>query len=367
MSIQKQTILVVEDDELVQAFLALHLENEGYDVCTAATGAEMIRSLSMAAPDLILLDLNLPDGDGLSLASQVRQHSNIPIIIATTRSNREDRLMGLGIGADDYVTKPFDPKELLLRINNVLERTLPEGVSPPSRPPKPDGEVKILPTVLPFPVSEMENPQPHSVGWRRSGTYITLLLAIAGATAYWMFASPAPVQIAQHQADAHAQEKPAVKTRKSSPRFVPAPVQMEPDPSNILDQFSTAAGTDDALEEPQAQPLAELLGYGWVLNTQCEPIPQVKWWKYKTHESIAAYVTRKYEGDWGPYSKSWLRRMAKLQDIFERESSAVTRTGLVLKGKDLSVYLGQMQKRISVIHCLAGEAKRHSRETRTTN
>ena len=95
-------ILIVEDDEMVQAFLALHLEHEGYGVRSARNGAEMLSALSEGTPDLIILDLNLPDGDGLSLAQQVRQHSSVPIIVATARKGHDDRLMALGLGADDY-------------------------------------------------------------------------------------------------------------------------------------------------------------------------------------------------------------------------------------------------------------------------
>ncbi|NQV64408.1 MAG: response regulator transcription factor [SAR86 cluster bacterium] len=367
MATQKQTILVVEDDEMVQAFLVLHLENEGFGVCTASTGAEMIQSLSVAMPDLILLDLNLPDGDGLSLATQVRQNSKTPIIIATTRKSREDRLMGLGIGADDYITKPFDPKELVLRVHNILARTLPDEASPPSRHAKLGEKMKISSALLPYPISEMAPPTTSKPGWRQGGIFVTSLLAIAGATAYWLLGTPVPVQTAMPQAGAYTLEKPTAQIRKPSPRFIPVPVQMKPEPVKALDQLSTAAGPQNMDDEFRVQPLAEILGYGWVLNSKCDTIPQVKWWKFKTPESIASYVNRRHEGDWAKYSKIWLRRLAKLQEIFERDSSAVTRTGIVLKGEALGAYLGQMQKRIVVIHCLAGEAKRHAEITQAAS
>jgi len=138
-------ILIVEDDEMVQAFLALHLENEGYGVRSARNGAEMLSALSEGTPDLIILDLKLPDSDGLSLAQQVRQHSSVPIIVATARKGHDDRMMALGLGADDYLTKPFDPKELILRIRNLLNRAVPKTAaddpptpsSPPAQTPEP--------------------------------------------------------------------------------------------------------------------------------------------------------------------------------------------------------------------------------------
>lgn len=127
------TILVVEDDEMIQAFLDCHLENEGYKVQAAANGAEMFLALATGRPDLILLDINLPDGDGLGFIRQIRDRSNAPIIIATARKGREDRLEALRLGADDYLTKPFDPRELILRVRNILNRHLDEAAVPENR------------------------------------------------------------------------------------------------------------------------------------------------------------------------------------------------------------------------------------------
>lgn len=115
-------LLVVEDDEFVQTLLAAYLEKEGFKVMRALNGREMLCLLSQERIDLILLDLTLPDEDGLTLARQVRARSTIPIIVLTARTDRHDRLAALEIGADDYMVKPFDPQELCLRIRNLLAR-----------------------------------------------------------------------------------------------------------------------------------------------------------------------------------------------------------------------------------------------------
>ncbi|TAN45682.1 MAG: response regulator transcription factor [Rhodospirillales bacterium] len=115
-------LLVVEDDEFVQALLAAYLEKEGFKVWKAMNGREMLCLLSQERIDLILLDLTLPDEDGLTLARQVRARSMIPIIVLTARTERHDRLAALEIGADDYMVKPFDPQELCLRVRNLLNR-----------------------------------------------------------------------------------------------------------------------------------------------------------------------------------------------------------------------------------------------------
>ncbi len=123
----KRNVLIVEDDKIVQVLLALHLENEGFKVSCAATGEEMFSILGKEAINFILLDLNLPDEDGLVLARQVRARSTVPIIVLTARKAHEDCFTALKIGVDDYLTKPFEPRELALRMHNILGRSEAHG------------------------------------------------------------------------------------------------------------------------------------------------------------------------------------------------------------------------------------------------
>jgi DNA-binding response OmpR family regulator len=116
------TILAVDDDPAIGKLIAGYLGENEFRVITAATGAEMARALEERAIDLVLLDLRLPDEDGMQLARQLREESAIPIIILTGRQDEADRIMGLELGADDYLTKPFSPRELLARIRAVLRR-----------------------------------------------------------------------------------------------------------------------------------------------------------------------------------------------------------------------------------------------------
>ncbi|MAF94674.1 MAG: two-component system response regulator [Rhodospirillaceae bacterium] len=115
-------LLIVEDDELVQSLLAAYMQNESFKVSLAGNGKEMLACIDSEAIDLILLDLGLPDEDGLVLVRQVRARSSLPIIVLTARKEQKDRLAALEIGADDYLTKPFDPEELILRVRNMLGR-----------------------------------------------------------------------------------------------------------------------------------------------------------------------------------------------------------------------------------------------------
>jgi len=136
--VKQNRLLVVEDDEFVQSLLCAYLDKEGYATHRAQSGREMLAALEGDSFDLILLDLGLPDEDGLVLTKIVRSRSSVPIIVLTTRNAVEDRVSALELGADDYVTKPVEPRELALRIRNLIGR---HGASP--RLPDP-GNVPIV-------------------------------------------------------------------------------------------------------------------------------------------------------------------------------------------------------------------------------
>lgn len=127
-------ILVVDDDLGIRRLLIRYLSEQGYRVTGAADGREMRRALGAGAPDLIVLDLMLPGEDGLSLFRSLNADAKIPVIILTARDDPVDRVVGLETGADDYVPKPFEPRELLARIKGVLRRVrrLPPDLQPES-------------------------------------------------------------------------------------------------------------------------------------------------------------------------------------------------------------------------------------------
>jgi two-component system, OmpR family, response regulator RegX3 len=113
-------VLIVEDEDAIAVPLAEGLTREGFDVVRAATGAE---ALAAAEPDIVLLDLRLPDMDGLDVCRRLRERSQLPIIIVTARGEEADRVVGLELGADDYVVKPFGLRELIARIRAVARRS----------------------------------------------------------------------------------------------------------------------------------------------------------------------------------------------------------------------------------------------------
>lgn len=117
------SILVVEDDKYIVSLITLYLKDEGYKAVTTETGKEAISLFYANNPDIILLDLGLPDMDGLEVISRIREKSNIPIIVISAREEEREKICALDMGADDYVTKPFHAGELLARIR-VAERKL---------------------------------------------------------------------------------------------------------------------------------------------------------------------------------------------------------------------------------------------------
>jgi DNA-binding response OmpR family regulator len=118
----RQSVLVVEDEPRIAAIAADYLRHAGYDVTIAADGAQGLELASTSRPDLVVLDLRLPNVDGFDVARVIRERSAVPIIMVTARVEEADRLRGLEIGADDYVTKPFSPRELVARVKAVLRR-----------------------------------------------------------------------------------------------------------------------------------------------------------------------------------------------------------------------------------------------------
>jgi DNA-binding response OmpR family regulator len=116
------TVLVVEDERKLRDLVRSYLEQAGFTVLTTGSGAEAITMAASAAPDLVVLDLGLPDVDGDTVARELRATGAMPIVMLTARSTEEDRIAGLELGADDYVTKPFSPRELVLRVQAVLRR-----------------------------------------------------------------------------------------------------------------------------------------------------------------------------------------------------------------------------------------------------
>jgi DNA-binding response OmpR family regulator len=135
MSSHPGVVLVVDDEPMVREVITTYLERDGWKVVTAADGAQALRTLESTRLDLVVLDLMLPEVDGLSVLARLRTTTDVPVIVVTARGEEPDRVLGLELGADDYLVKPFSPRELVARVRSVVRR---------SRPPTPHGVSRIV-------------------------------------------------------------------------------------------------------------------------------------------------------------------------------------------------------------------------------
>jgi len=127
---ETQRILVVEDEANIASFVAMYLKKAGYDVEIAVNAADALAKAGVNGPALVVLDLMLPDLDGIDVCRRIRQRSDVPILMLTARDDDVDKIIGLEVGADDYLTKPFNPRELVARVKTILRRSAPKRREP---------------------------------------------------------------------------------------------------------------------------------------------------------------------------------------------------------------------------------------------
>ena len=128
-SFRDRRILIVDDEERMVRFIRLNLEHDGFQVLEAFNGTQAINKIRSNLPDLVLLDVMMPDMDGFEVLRIIREVSRVPVIMLTAKGEEEDRVRGLEMGADDYITKPFSPRELVSRVRAVLRRTETVGTT----------------------------------------------------------------------------------------------------------------------------------------------------------------------------------------------------------------------------------------------
>lgn len=413
-------ILIVEDDVMIQGFLTLTLENEGYRTTAVGSGQGMFSVLEHEKIDLILLDLGLPDSDGLDLTSEIRKTHGMPILVASARRRAQDRDTALSMGADDYLTKPFEPRELIQRIKYYLSDDfvspaqplagghkpldpIPETQAASAREPR--AEARNFPAEAvnrpgPPPKAGPSNgggqPTPISAVSRETDRMVMMLgaliivAAVAGG-AYWYYGRsegastmaatqtpPSPRTQVVDKQDADTGESPrrgALQPPPVQPSRSNAPVGAQSQPvqpkvasaPKVATQEPTALAPVDPQElpqtvvvEPSRAPLPRLVPSAPApeipAEVTCAQLPDVVWWRVKTHDQIRRYVIRKHGGDWQPYVESWVGRLRKLQDIYQRGSAIKTGNGKILQDAELAQYVNQVAKRLEVTKCLAENA-----------
>ncbi len=426
-----QKVLIVEDDTMIQGFLRLALEGEGYQVNVVRTANEMRVAFQQGGYDLILLDLGLPDADGLDVISEIRAASSVPIVVASARQGSSDRVAALERGADDYLTKPFDPAELLVRVKNLFSRcnAHPVSAAPPGGVPNMDAKVKppIPPAMKTTPVSPVpasvhpvetkqephqtsveaslqaaakkSAPTPVSHAPAKGNVDISVLIAafvaviaFGGVGFYWFTTSMTTTndnriaalerQLSSQNPTDEAQVDGGARRGALQPPAEPevpiaqSTAERSADlPSSAQDQLSqsvtssssrnsvapaepieNAPVSNDVVAAPRLnEPKAK--STDWALNSVCPPLPDVKWWRVKTHMQIVLFVNREHDGDWQPYLNNWRARIEKLKDIMDRGSGIKTSSGEILQGESLANYIRDTANRIAIIQCLSREAR----------
>jgi DNA-binding response OmpR family regulator len=140
-----ETILIADDEAHIRELVQLYLERDGHTVITAVDGLETLNQVKYEKPDLLVLDLNMPEMDGWEVCRRVRGESNLPILMLTARDDAFDKVAGLEMGADDYLTKPFEPRELVARVRAILRRVGETAVALTPNKPRQLGNVTINP------------------------------------------------------------------------------------------------------------------------------------------------------------------------------------------------------------------------------
>ena len=141
-------ILICDDEKDIVSALRIYLEAEGYETLSAANGKEALALLAENTVHLVLLDIMMPEMDGISALSRIRELSNVPVILLTAKSEDTDKVLGLNVGADDYITKPFNPVEMLARVRSQLRRYLRLGAAEADDPNLAEGYIQAWRTLL---------------------------------------------------------------------------------------------------------------------------------------------------------------------------------------------------------------------------
>ncbi len=163
----KPRVLIVEDEPGIADTLQYALRTEGFDPSCCATGEAALRSIAEAEPAIVILDVGLPDASGFEVFKQIRATSDVPVVFLTARTDEIDRVLGLELGADDYVAKPFSPRELVARVRSVLRRsarpTTAVVAAPPAAPALSTLSPSMPPSSMPAPAVQAASPSPLDI------------------------------------------------------------------------------------------------------------------------------------------------------------------------------------------------------------
>jgi CheY-like chemotaxis protein len=336
-------ILIVEDDPMIRSFLKAVLEAEDYDVTEAESGAEMFAALDGKNFDVIVLDIMLPDGNGVDFARTLRRTSTLPIIFATAVTDTDTRRHAIGLMQVDYVTKPFDAKELVLRIRNI--RTMAPVMEDPNA------------RDLPKPVAADAAP------WYRSpltwGPAVAFLVIVLGGVflipddedpaALRAEQSAAQVQRNVDTATAAVQAATDAAAANAAARAGGSSVVLTDAPSASQAAGGAAAGAAAAGDGDG--PIVDGSPEQKIIEA-CGEMPVSEHWNNNSIKRILRYVRFVHRGNWGEYLETWVDRLKNVQDLEAAgKPIELQKKGVILSGKELEKYVDLMESRVRFLRC----------------
>lgn len=343
MSESNPNILIVEDDPMIRSFLKAVLEAEDYDVTEAEGGAEMFAALDGKNFDVIVLDIMLPDGNGVDFARTLRRTSTLPIIFATAVTDTDTRRHAIGLMQVDYVTKPFDAKELVLRIRNI--RTMAPVMEDPNA------------RDLPKPVAADAAP------WYRSpltwGPAVAFLVIVLGGVflipddedpaALRAEQSAAQVQRNVDTATAAVQAATDAAAANAAARAGGSSVVLTDAPSASQAAGGAAAGAAAAGDGDG--PIVDGSPEQKIIEA-CGEMPVSEHWNNNSIKRILRYVRFVHRGNWGEYLETWVDRLKNVQDLEAAgKPIELQKKGVILSGKELEKYVDLMESRVRFLRC----------------
>ena len=350
----KHKVLIVDDEPLNIEFLETLLSEE-INVIFATSGEDALSIVSANKPDMILLDIMMPGMDGYEVCKRLKGNpdtKDIPVVFVTAKQGPDEEARGLELGAIDYITKPFNPEIVKSKVRNNIVRIAT---------PRPDLE-QYHNKDRRGKGRDRRDPNRDRRASGQSGALkwiaISLLaIVILGGLVVVGTGSGAFDEVIARITGLVKGEETAQSTS------APKPVRQAEQPRNQSSQSATvpAAGSSDKTRTPSTSvDRSSANNLQWVDDVDCVAVPEVKWWSFVSHRSIVRYVERNLKGDWETYAEKWNGRLASVEDIYDRGSTAITNTGVQLSGPALAEYIEQMKTRVDAIACLREEAERRT-------
>lgn len=343
MSESNPNILIVEDDPMIRSFLKAVLEAEDYDVTEAESGAEMFAALDGKNFDVIVLDIMLPDGNGVDFARTLRRTSTLPIIFATAVTDTDTRRRAIGLMQVDYVTKPFDAKELVLRIRNI--RTMAPVMEDPNA------------RDLPKPVAANAAPWYRSpLTWGPAVAFLVIVLG--GVFLIPNDEDPAALRAEQSAAQVQRNADTATAAVQAATDAAAANAAARAGGSSVV--LTDAPPASQAAGGAAAGAAAAGNGDGPVVDGSpeqkiaeaCGEMPVSEHWNNNSIKRVLRYVRFVHRGNWGEYLETWVERLKNVQDL---EASGkpieLQKKGVILSGQELEKYVDLMESRVRFLRC----------------